>query len=101
KLTNFGLADKTRTINLQGARIARHAARDGAWVAGSIGPLGVRLEPWGRTGVDEAEAAFRDQAAALAEGGVDLFMLETFRDVTELQAAVRAVRSVSTLPIVA
>ncbi len=55
-------------INAQGARIARHAARDAAWVAGSIGPLGVRIEPWGRTGVDEAEAAFREQAAALARG---------------------------------
>ena len=101
KLANFGLADKTRAINLQGARIARHAAREAAWVAGSIGPLGVRIEPWGRTGVDEAEAAFREQAAALAEGGVDLFILETFRDLNELSAAIRAVRAVSTLPIVA
>jgi homocysteine S-methyltransferase len=101
KLANFGLADKVRAINLQGARIARHAARDAAWVAGSIGPLGVRIEPWGKTGTDEAEAAFRDQAAALAEGGVDLFILETFRDLNELKAAIRAVRAVSPLPIVA
>jgi methionine synthase / methylenetetrahydrofolate reductase (NADH) len=101
KLANFGLADQVRAINLQGARIARHAARDTTWVAGSIGPLGVRIEPWGRTGVDEAEAAFRDQAAALAEGGVDLFILETFRDLSELKAAIRAVRHVSALPIVA
>jgi homocysteine S-methyltransferase len=101
KLQNFGLADRTRQINLQGARVARHAARDAAWVAGSIGPLGVRIEPWGRTGVDEAEAAFAEQAEALAEGGVDLFMLETFRDLSELVAAVRALRRVSALPIVA
>lgn len=101
KLANFGLADKTRVINVQGARIARHAARDAAWVAGSMGPLGVRIEPWGRTGIGEAEDVFREQAASLAEGGVDLFMLETFRDLTELRAAVRAVRSVSPLPIVA
>src|SRR5689334_11410994 len=101
KLANFGLAEKAHTINVQGARIARHAARETAWVAGSIGPLGVRIEPWGRTGVDEAEDAFREQAAALAEGGVDLFMLETFRDLNELVAAVTAVRSVSALPIVA
>ena len=101
KLANFGLADTLRAINLQGARIARHAARDAAWVAGSIGPLGVRIEPWGRTGTDEAEAAFREQAAALAEGGVDLFILETFRDLNELKAAIRAVRAVSPLPIVA
>jgi homocysteine S-methyltransferase len=101
KLANFGLTDKVRALNLQGARIARHAARDSAWVAGSIGPLGVRIEPWGRTAVDEAEAAFADQARALAEGGVDVFMLETFRDLNELVAAVRAVRAVSPLPIVA
>jgi homocysteine S-methyltransferase len=101
KLANFGLADKVRAINLQGARIAKHAARDHAWVAGSLGPLGVRIEPWGRTGTDEAEAAFREQAEALAEGGVDLFILETFRDLNEIKAAIRAVRAVSTLPIVA
>jgi homocysteine S-methyltransferase len=101
KLSNFGLADKVRQINRQGARIARHAARETAWVAGSIGPLGVRIEPWGRTGVDEAEEAFREQADALAEGGVDLFILETFRDLNELKAAIRAVRRVGTHPIVA
>jgi methionine synthase I (cobalamin-dependent)/5,10-methylenetetrahydrofolate reductase len=101
KLANFGLADRVRVINVQGARIARHAARERAWVGGSIGPLGVRIEPWGRTGVDEAEAIFREQADALIEGGVDLFMLETFRDLNEMLAAIRGVRQVSSLPIVA
>jgi len=101
KLAGFGLADQTSLLNTQGARIARHAARDAVWVAGAIGPLGVRIEPWGRTSVGEAEDAFREQAAALAEGGVDLFMIETFRDLNELAAAVRAVRAVSTRPIVA
>jgi len=101
KLSNFGLADKLRTVNVQGARIARHAVRDGGWVAGSIGPLGVRIEPWGRTGVDEAEHAFAEQASALLEGGVDLFILETFHDVHELTAAIRALRKISDLPIVA
>ena len=101
KLVAFGLADKTREINRQGAVIARHAAGDAAWVAGSIGPLGVRIEPWGRTGVDEAEAAFREQAEGLVEGGVDLFMLETFRDLNEMLAAIRGARSVADLPIVA
>jgi homocysteine S-methyltransferase len=101
KLLHFGLADQVASINRQGARIARHAARDRAFVAGSIGPLGVRIEPWGRTGVDEAAVAFREQAAALAEGGVDLFMLETFRDLNELVAAIGAVRQVSPLPVVA
>ena len=101
KLGTFGLADRTQAVNLQGARIARHAARDHVYVAGAIGPLGVRIEPWGKTGVDEAESYFREQAEALLEGGVDLFVLETFRDVNEIGAAIRAVRGLTDLPIVA
>lgn len=101
KLGTFGLADRTHDINVAGATLARHSAGENVFVAGAIGPLGVRIEPWGRTGVDEAEAVFREQAAALAQGGVDLFILETFRDVNELTAAVRAVRHVSQLPVVA
>ena len=101
KLGAFGLADRVHEINVQGAQIARHAARDQAYVAGAIGPLGVRLEPWGRTGADEAEEYFREQAKALVDGGVDLFVLETFGDVNEIRAAIRAVRSVCDLPIVA
>jgi homocysteine S-methyltransferase len=101
KLANFGLVEQVGAINREGARLAAHTARESAWVAGSLGPLGIRIEPWGRTGVDEAEAAFREQAAALEEGGVDLFILETFRDLNEIKAAIRALRSVSSLPIVA
>jgi methionine synthase I (cobalamin-dependent)/5,10-methylenetetrahydrofolate reductase len=101
KLGAHGLADCVHTINLQGAKIARHAAREQVYVAGAIGPLGIRIEPWGKTGVDEAEEFFREQARALVEGGVDLFVLETFRDVNEIGAAIRAVRSVCDLPIVA
>ncbi len=101
KLGSFGIADQLHAINLQGARIARHAARDQAYVAGAIGPLGIRIEPWGKTGVDEAREYFREQAQALAEGGVDLFILETFRDLNEIGAAIDAVRRVSDLPIVA
>src|SRR3954469_21155094 len=55
KLAPFGLAERVKAINAQGARIARHAAREQAFVAGAIGPLGIRIEPWGKTGVDEAE----------------------------------------------
>lgn len=101
KLGTFGLADELHAINVRGARIARHAAREQAWVAGSIGPLGIRIEPWGKTGVDEAERYFREQAAALLDGGVDLFILETFRDANELGAALRAVRGLCPLPVVA
>src|SRR5262252_8464227 len=91
KLGSFGLADRLRAINEQGARIARHAADDKAYVAGSIGPLGIRIEPWGKTGVDEAREYFREQAQALADGGVDLFILETFRDLNEIGATVLGV----------
>src|SRR5688500_7050139 len=101
KLGSFGLADKVHAINVQGARIARHAAREQVYVAGAIGPLGIRIEPWGKTGVDEAEEHFREQARALHEGGVDLFILETFRDLNEITAAMRAIRSLCDLPIVA
>ena len=101
RLGSFGLADRLHEINEQGATIARRAAREQAYVAGAIGPLGVRIEPWGKTGVDEARGYFREQAQALADGGVDLFILETFRDLNEIGAAIDAVRSVSDQPIVA
>ena len=101
KLRSFGLGDTVREINAEGARIARRAAREQAYVAGAIGPLGVRIEPWGKMGTDEAEAYFREQAEALVAGGVDLFILETFRDLNEMGAAIAAVRGISTLPIVA
>src|SRR6266545_4302159 len=101
KLRSFGLGDRVREINVEGARIARKAARDQAYVAGAIGPLGIRVEPWGKTGLDEAEGYFREQAQALLDGGVDLFILETFRDLHELGAAIQAVRSICALPVVA
>jgi methionine synthase / methylenetetrahydrofolate reductase(NADPH) len=109
KLRAFGLSEKVAEINREGARIARQAAvrpgagptADRAYVAGAIGPLGIRVEPWGKTGVDEAEHYFTEQAAALVAGGVDLFVLETFRDLNEISAAIAAVRRVCALPIVA
>jgi methionine synthase / methylenetetrahydrofolate reductase (NADH) len=101
KLGTFGIAERLHAINEQGAKIARHAAREQAYVAGAIGPLGIRIEPWGKTGVDEAREYFREQAQALADGGVDLFILETFRDLNEIGAAIDAVRIVSDAPIVA
>ncbi|MSO36078.1 MAG: bifunctional homocysteine S-methyltransferase/methylenetetrahydrofolate reductase [Acidobacteria bacterium] len=104
KLRGFGLGDQVRDINLAGATLARRAVEKSgqpAYVAGAIGPIGVRIEPWGKTGVDEAEAMFREQAQALVDGQVDLFILETFRDLNEIGAAIAAVRSVCDLPIVA
>jgi methionine synthase / methylenetetrahydrofolate reductase(NADPH) len=101
KLRAFGLSEKVGVINLEGARIARTAANGKAYVAGAIGPLGIRVEPWGKTGIDEAQQYFREQAEALLAGGVDLFILETFRDLNEIGAALAAVREVCDLPIVA
>ncbi|MBI4887576.1 MAG: bifunctional homocysteine S-methyltransferase/methylenetetrahydrofolate reductase [Acidobacteria bacterium] len=101
KLRGFGLADRLREINVEGARLARTVAGGQAYVAGAMGPLGIRIEPWGKTGTDEAEAFFREQAEALVAGGVDLFILETFRDLNELRAAIAAIRRVCDLPVVA
>jgi homocysteine S-methyltransferase len=107
KLRAFGLGNRVGELNQAAVRLAQEVCASTpvngarAYIAGAIGPLGVRLEPWGKTGVDDAEAMFREQAEALAAGGVDLFMLETFRDLNEIGAAIAAVRKVSDLPIVA
>jgi len=100
KLKKHGLADQVEAINEAGAVIARRAAGEDRFVAGAIGPLGVRIEPWGPTSVEEAAEFFAVQAGALARGGVDLFSVETFCDLTEAEAAVTGVRMVSDLPIV-
>ena len=73
-------------------RLAREAAKDQAFVAGAIGPLGVRIEPLGPTSFAEARATFREQADALVEAGVDLLILETFGNLDELREAVAAAR---------
>jgi methionine synthase I (cobalamin-dependent)/5,10-methylenetetrahydrofolate reductase len=102
KLTQHGLQDQVGELNRAAARLAREAAAGRALVAGAVGPLGVRLEPYGPTSKDEACAIFREQIAGLAEGGVDLFILETFGDLEEIEQAVRAARLVdATKPIVA
>ncbi len=101
KLSSYGLDDRTEEINRQAVALAREAARGVARVCGAIGPLGIRIEPWGPTSKDEAVELFRRQAQGLLEGGVDGFVLETFSDVSELQCALQAVRSLSDLPVVA
>ncbi|HYX27624.1 MAG TPA: bifunctional homocysteine S-methyltransferase/methylenetetrahydrofolate reductase, partial [Pyrinomonadaceae bacterium] len=101
KLQPYGLESSLREINIKAARIAREAAGNRALVAGAIGPLGLRIEPYGPTSFDEAKQMFSDQAAALLEGGVDLFIIETFSDISELHQAIQAVRDLCDLPIVA
>ena len=79
RLARHGMESRVREINLAGARLGREAAKSfDVWVAGSVGPLGIRIEPLGKTSYDEARAAFREQIAALVEGGVDSLILETF-----------------------
>jgi len=101
KLRSHGLEDRLEEINRAGARLAREVAGEDVYVAGSIGPLGIRIEPWGPTSEDEARETFREQAHSLLMGGVDLFSLETFSDLTELHQAILAVREVSDRPLVA
>jgi len=101
KLSSFGLDERTEEINRAAAGLAREGAGGKAMVAGAIGPLGIRIEPWGPTSLDEAESFYARQIAGLLEGGVDGFVLETFSDVSELLCALRAVRAACDLPIVA
>ncbi len=100
KLNSYGLADETEKINRTAAELARAAAGGKASVVGAIGPLGIRIEPFGPTSQAEAEALFARQAQGLLAGGVDGFILETFSDMDEIHAALRAVRSLSDLPVV-
>jgi homocysteine S-methyltransferase len=102
RLTRHGLAGKVAEINAAGVRIAREAVEHlkdkqagEAWVAGSIGPLGVRLEPLGKTGLDEARAAFAEQIKVLADGGVDMLIIETMPALNEAHEALEAAHAVA------
>jgi homocysteine S-methyltransferase len=101
KLQQYGLEGNLHEINAIAARVAREAAGDRAYVAGAIGPLGLRIEPYGPTSFDEARDLFKAQATGLLEGGVDLFCLETFSDVSEIRQAIAAIRELCDLPIIA
>jgi homocysteine S-methyltransferase len=92
RLSAFGMAEKLKDINRAGVRLAREAARETAFVAGAVGPLGVRIEPLGPTSFAEARAAFREQVDALVEAGVDVLIFETFGNLDELREAVLAGR---------
>jgi methionine synthase / methylenetetrahydrofolate reductase(NADPH) len=99
RLARHGLASRTAEINAAGVRIARDAVEHlkdkqagSAWVAGAVGPLGVHLEPLGKTGLDEARAAFAEQIAALAKAGVDMLMIETMPALNEAREALLAAK---------
>jgi len=104
RLQAFGLENKVNQINVKGAKIAREAREiegETVFVAGSIGPLGKPLAPIGRITQEQALDAFSEQAEALLEGGVDLFIIETISDLKEMIQAIKAVKNVCQLPIVA
>ena len=107
RLSRHGLADREHDINVAGARLAKEAVSSSkrgqdALVAGSIGPIGVRMEPLGKTSREEVRDAFRSQAKSLAEGGVDIFMLETFGYLEEIHQAIFACREAAPhIPVVA
>ena len=102
RLGRHGLAAKVAEINAAGVRLARQAVdhlkekqAGEAWVAGAVGPLGVRLEPLGKTGLDEARAAFAEQIGALVVAGVDLLIIETMPALNEAREALAAAREVA------
>jgi methionine synthase / methylenetetrahydrofolate reductase(NADPH) len=103
RLGRHSLADKVNDVNRAGVRIAREAAKSfDVWVAGSVGPLGTRIEPLGKTSFQEAREAFRQQIEVLVEAGVDLLILETFGYMEEIHQAMLAARDVSaSIPLVA
>ena len=103
RLARHSCAERVRDFNLAGAKLAREEAQTfDAMVAGSVGPLGIRVEPLGKTSLEEARAAFVEQISALVEGGVDLLILETFGYLNELEQALRAAREVNpNIPVIA
>jgi len=100
RLEKFGLGEKVREFNLAGVRLAREVAGGDLYVAGAVGPLGIRLEPLGLTSREEARTAFRDQIAVLVECGVDLIIIETMMDLDEAHQALLAAREAGQLPVI-
>jgi homocysteine S-methyltransferase len=101
KLKKYLLHDKVYDINYHGAKIAKEVAKDENFVAGSIGPLGIKIEPLGPTSKEEASEAFLEQLKALVDGGVDLIILETFIYPDELVIAINTVKNYIDIPVIA
>jgi methionine synthase / methylenetetrahydrofolate reductase (NADH) len=103
KLAQYGLESQVHDLNRRAGELAREAAGDAAvLVAGAVGPLGVRLEPYGPTSGDEARGIFREQMAGLRDGGVDVFILETFADLHEIRQGIAAARELdAAIPVIA
>jgi methionine synthase / methylenetetrahydrofolate reductase(NADPH) len=105
KLAEHGLGDQVAAINRAGVRLARQevetSRREDVYVAGSVGPLGVRLKPYGRVSKEEARVVFKEQISALLAAGIDAIVMETFTDLAELIEALRAARELDTaIPVI-
>ena len=98
-LEHHGMADRAAELNRAGARIAREAAGDSAWVLGNVGPFGDFLEPLGETSADDLAAMFRNQIKALADC-CDAILIETMSDPAEMEISVRAAKQVTALPVI-
>jgi methionine synthase I (cobalamin-dependent)/5,10-methylenetetrahydrofolate reductase len=104
KLNKHGLHDDVIEINRAGVELAKRvvaASFKEVFIAGDVGPLGVRIAPFGRVKPEDARAAFAEQITALTEAGVDLIVIETMSDLYEIQEAIKAAKISSSLPIVA
>ena len=104
KLSAHKLESQVAEINRAGVELALQAARSAdreIWIAGDVGPLGVRLAPYGRVQPEQARQAFTEQISALAQAGADLIILETFSDLNELCEALTAARQACELPVIA
>jgi methionine synthase I (cobalamin-dependent)/5,10-methylenetetrahydrofolate reductase len=103
KLREHGLDLQVAAINRAGVELARHAivaSIKDVYVAGDVGPLGVRIAPFGRVHPEQARAAFAEQIEALCEAGADLIVVETVSDLYEIQEAAKAAKQVCSLPLV-
>ncbi len=101
KLRRFNLQDKLYEINRRGAELAREIAKDEVLVAGSVGPLGIQIEPLGPIAREEAQDFFAEQVRGLLDGGVDILIFETFVNLDELHQAILAAKKLTTIPIIA
>ena len=104
KLRKHGLEDDVKEINHKGVELAKRvisASFKEVLVAGDVGPLGVRIAPYGRVQLEEAREAFAEQIQALADAGADLIVIETMSDIYEIREAIKAAREACDLPVVA
>lgn len=101
RLSAYGLESKVREINAAGVKLAKECSKNSAYVAGTIGPLGVTLAPLGRHSIAEAQGIFKEQLETLIEAGSDILIFETFMNLDELELAVTEAKKLSNIPIIA